>query len=630
LTSNLMDKMLKTSITKNRKKLFQGLLVALIVGLVCSLAGYFQFFSTLSQKSSDLLYRGQSSNYLAETANKIVVVGIDDTSLKEFGRISSWPRSLHARMIDMLNEKGARIIAFDILFSEASPDDAELAAAITRAGNVILPYAVAIDSVQTQQEEIIRPLYIFEQGALAVGHGNMTPDNDGVIRELPVIIDGDQLKPSLSLVTVAKYLRRVEVFDSTPDKSGLTLAGREIPLRNWGMLLNFTAGHPSGGFVTVSYADVLSGNIAPDIFRDKIVVIGVTALGFGDVYWTPLGQSQAGVEIHAQAMNTILSGQFNKPVSSSVTCLIVMLFALIVGLVTMCWRVLWSALSTLLIGAGYCLAAFYFFNHGLLLNIIHPLLALAVISIVMNLYNVTLARREKGEITRTFGKYVSPPVVTKILNTINEGSLELGGEECPVTVLFADVRGFTGVCEKLGPVLVVGTLNRYFSIIIESVLQYDGIISKFGGDSIMAVWNAPIRCPEHALFAVKAAMAAQEKISALKVVTPGLPEMKFGIGINSGKAVVGNMGSLDRLEYSLIGDTVNIASRLSALAPGNKVWIGAETYESVKHRYPAISMGPLAMKGKEQLVNVYELSLADRPGAVELPPVCKETITTAV
>jgi len=621
--------MLKISITNNRKKLFKGLLVALIVGLVCSLAGFFQFFNTLSQKSGDLLYRGQSSYYLAETAKKIVVVGIDDACLKEFGIISSWPRSLHAALIDTLNENGARIIAFDILFSEASPDDAELAAAITRAGNVILPYAVTIDSVQTKQEETIRPLFVFEQGALAAGHGNMTPDDDGVIRELPVIIDGDQLKPSLSLVTVAKYLRRIEVFDSPPNKSDLTLAGRKIPLQNWGMLVNFTAGPSSGGFINVSYADVLSGAFAPDVFQDKIVIIGVTALGFGDVYWTPIGQPLAGVEIHAQAMNTILSGQFIKPVSSLVTCLIIVLFALLVGLVTLRWRVLWSALSTLLIGAGYCLAAFYFFDHGLLLNIFHPLLALALISIVMNLYNATLARREKEEITRTFGKYVSPPVVMKILNTMNEGSLELGGEECPVTVLFADVRGFTGFCEKLGPGVVVGTLNRYFSIIIESVLQHDGIINKFGGDNIMAVWNAPIKCPEHALCAVKAAITAQEKIGVLQAVTPNLPEMKFGIGINSGKAVVGNMGSLERLEYSLIGDTVNIASRLSALAPANKVWIGTETYESVKHRYTTISMGPLAMKGKEQLVNVYELSLANSPDTIQLPLVCKETITTA-
>jgi adenylate cyclase len=316
----------------------------------------------------------------------------------------------------------------------------------------------------------------------------------------------------------------------------------------------------------------------------------------------------SGVEIHAQAMNTILSGQFIKPAASSMTCLTIMLFAVVIGLITLRTRVLWSVLSTLFVAICYCLVAFYLFDHGLILNLLYPFLSLVMVSLGMNIFNVTLARMEKEEINRTFGRYVSPPVAAKILNNINQGSLELGGEECAVTVLFADVRNFTGYCEKLGPGMVVQSLNRYFSVIIDSILQHDGIISKFGGDNIMAVWNAPIKCPEHALYAVKAAAAAREKIKNLHTEMPDIVEMQFGIGINTGKAIVGNMGSLDRLEYSLIGDTVNIAARLSALAPGNKIWVGPETYELVKHQFAMAPVGPLALKGKEQLVDVYELS----------------------
>lgn len=586
-------------------------------------------FDTLSQKITDLLYRGQNSSFVTETANKFVIIGIDDQSLQEYGRISSWPRTLHAKLIDTLNENGARIIAFDILFSEASSDDAILAAAIKRAGNVVLPYASTTENVQTEDKVIVRPLEAFEGGALDTGHGNMSPDADGVIRKIPVFLSGDQPEPSLSLVTVSRYLRRTEVYDSITNKGNVVVAGREIPLQHGGMLINYTNTPSTNNFQTVSYSDVLNGRYPPGIFNDKIVIIGVTALGYGDVYWTPLGQPMPGVEIHAQAMNTILSGQFIKPVSSLTTDLLVIIFSLVVGLITLRLRVLWSAVSTLLIAAGYCLAAIYLMDRGLLADLFHPLMTIAAVSLGVNFYNVTVARVEKGEITRTFGKYVSPPVASKILNTINEGSLKLGGEECPVTVLFADVRGFTGICEKLGPDIVVKTLNRYFSIIIESILQYDGIVSKFGGDNIMAVWNAPIKCPDHALRAVQAAITAQERIGTLPKGTPDIPEMKFGIGINTGKAIVGNMGSIDRLEYSLIGDDVNVAARLSSAVPGEKIWIGPETYESTKNQYKVISLGPLAMKGKTQLVNIYELLPNINPISDPMPSENKELIKAA-
>jgi adenylate cyclase len=615
---------LTTTFTKNRKRLLKGLLIVLAVGMVCSLVSYFQLFSTLSQKSNDLLFRGQSSSYVTDTAKKIVIVGIDDASLKKFGRISSWPRALHAKLINALNENGARIIAFDILFSENSPDDAIMSEAIKQAGNVILPYAIIQESKQEDYEEAVKPLKTFEADALATGHGNMSPDEDGVIRTLPLFGDGDPSKPSLSLVTVSKYLRRTEVYDSIPNKDGLVFAGREIPLQTWGMVINYVNESHSDNFLTISYADVLSGNCPTDTFRDKIVLVGVTALGFGDIYWTPLGQPISGVEIHAQAMNTILGGQFLKPVSALFNSVLILLLAVVIGLITLTARVLWSTVITLFVGICYCLAAFYLSDHGWLLDIFRPLITLAAVSLVINLYNVTLARLEKGEITRTFGRYVSPPVASKILNTMNEGSLKLGGEECPVTVLFADARGFTGFCETLGPDVVVRTLNRYFSVIIDSILKYGGIVSKFNGDNIMAVWNAPIKCPEHALNAVKAAITAQEQISALRTGISGIAELKFGIGVNTGKALVGNMGSMDRLEYSLIGDTVNISSRLSALAPGDKVWIGAETHEYVKDLFDTIPLGPHALKGKEQLVDVYELCINETPISNQLQSILEE------
>jgi adenylate cyclase len=599
---------LTIKVTKKTKNYFKGLLTALIIGLVCCLVSYFQLFYTFSQQSSDVLYQGQSSSYLTDTAKKIVIVAIDDASLRELGRFSSWPRSMHTEVVNTLSQNGARIIAFDILFSETSPDDAELAAAIKKAGNVILPYAANTEPGQTGEQTIIGPLEIFDESALATGHAHMVPDDDGVVRSLPLLIPrGGQYESSLALTTVAKYLRRPQVFDSSPDKNHVTLAGRDIPLHGYNMLINYSDSS-SVGFQTVSYTDVLKGAFEPDIFKDKIVLIGVTALGFGDIYWTPMGQALSGVEIHAQATNTILSGRFIKTASFPITYISILLLALFCGLATLRFRVIWSAVSAVFLCVIYFIAAFYLFGHGLLLNTFYPPLSLFGVFLGVNLYAVTSARIEKQEIARTFGRYVSPSVATKILNTVNEDSLKLGGEEYPVTILFADVRNFTRFCENNDPQVLVSTLNRHLSVIIEAILQNDGMVNKFGGDSVMAVWNAPIRCPEHALSATRAAVKAQQQISRLQLESPHLPKMEFGIGVNSGKAIVGNMGSLERLEYSVIGDTVNTAARLAGVAPGSKIWIGADTFEQVKNQFEAIPLEPLALKGKEELIYAYQIS----------------------
>jgi adenylate cyclase len=618
-------------LTKKKTRFFKGLLLAITIGLACCLVGYFQLFSTLNQQSNDLLYRGKATNDLTETANKIVIVGIDDSSLAELGRFSSWPRSLHTKLINKLSDNKARVIVFDILFSEASPDDEGLANAIKKAGNVILPYAGTTDPIQTEQKEIIRPLKLFEESALATGHAYMTPDEDGVVRQLPLLIPrGDRNEASLALTTVAKYLRRPQIFDSPSDDKRVIMAGREIPLQGYGMLINYTNNPSSRGFVTVSYADVLKGTIAPDIFEDKIVIIGVTALGFGDIYWTPMGQALSGVEIHAEAINTILSGHFIRPASNSIMFASIILLALICGAATLRFRVVWSALSAVFLLAIYFLSAFYLFGQGLLINVFYPPLSVIAVFLGVSLYNVTSERIEKREITRTFGRYVSPSVVTKILNTVDEDSLKLGGEEYPVTVLFADVRNFTGFCEKNSTRVVVSTLNRYLSGIIEAISQYDGMVNKFGGDSVMAIWNAPIDCPEHALSATRAAIKAQQEIIALQSNASHLPKMEFGIGVNSGKVIVGNMGSLDRLEYSVIGDTVNTTARLAAAAPGGKIWIGPKTFEYVKQQFETIPLEPLALKGKGELFYAYEVSLINKSISDESQTIPLKTIKASV
>ena len=603
-----------------RKRFLTGLVVAIAIGAAFCLAFYFNLFYGLQRQSSDFLFQAANLYQGTGPEEKIVVVGIDDKSLEQLGHFSLWPRSHHAQLIDKLAEAKARVAVFDILFSEPALGDEELAASIRNAGNVVLPviYTPTVNDSTVTEETIqatsfLRPLGVFEEGAITLGHANVVPDADGVVRRLSIAIhNGDNREPALALAAVAQYLRRPEVIESPIEGNVLPFAGRFIPISsNNEMLINYI-GSPQGAggivnFPIVSFVDVLNGDIAPALFQDKLVFIGATASGVGDTYWTPVGRMMNGVEIHATASHTVLTGNFLKPATTTVSVVLILLLALLCGLVVLHLRVLWATLTALFLCIAYFLTAFSFFDQGLVLNMLYPPLTIVGAFVGVNLFNITSERSEKREITKTFGRYVSPSVVDKILAALGEGGLQLGGEEHEVTAVFADVRSFTSISEKMPPEELVRALNTHLSIIIKAVLKYGGMINKFGGDSVMAIWNVPIESEGHALLAIKAAVYAQRAIGERQEKETALPKMEFGIGINTGQAVAGNMGSEDRLEYSIIGDAVNIAARLASATPVGKVWIGANTFEQVKGDITAKPLEPLELKGKREPVEAYEV-----------------------
>lgn len=604
-------------ITKKRRRFVNGILITICIGLLICLFSHLNLLHGIRLKSNDFLYGTTDPNINIPTDGPIVIVAIDDKSLAELGRFSSWPRSFHSQLLDILTDNGARIIAFDILFSEPSPDDDTFAATIEKAGNVILPLAhqTKITGTASTEEfnkssEFIRSLGQFEECALATGHANIIPDDDGVVRRLPLLIfDGNDYEPALALTIVAKYLRRPQIIETPITNNTLTLAGRDIPLDNNGrMLINYNNNQLSTyDFPTVSYVDILDNTIDPSIFQDKIILIGVTAIGFGDIFWTPTEQIKSGVELHASAIDTILSGNFLTPVKWYQTDLSIFILVILCGLAVLRLPVLWSTLSALFLGILYVLAAFSFFDQGIVIDMLYPPLAIVSVFVGINLYNITSEQHEKRVIAKIFGKYVSPSVATKILHISEEGSLKLGGEKCTLSVLFADIRNFTRLSETIDSQKLVNIINQYLSVIIKSVIRHDGMINKFGGDSIMAIWNVPIICPDHALAATRAGVEAQQSINELSQSLVSLPKIKFGIGVNTGIAVAGNMGSMDRLEYSVIGDSVNVASRLAGIAEGGKVWIGVDTYNLIKGYVTVKQLAPLSLKGKQAQYQAYEI-----------------------
>jgi adenylate cyclase len=612
--------------SRKRKRTFTGLGIAAVIGIVLCLAFSFNLLSRMQLQSSDFLFKVGGASSAAGSAERIVIVGIDDKTLQELGHFPSWPRYYYADVIDRLAQAEARVIVLDILLSEAAVGDAQMAASIENSGNVILPVAYEASGQDSTSMggsaspgEFVRPLGRFEQKALALGHASVLPDQDGVVRKVPLeVCSDDECIPALSLAGVAKYLRRPQVIEVPIENNQLLFAGRTIPLDDVnGMLVNYIGGIDTGddaaAFQVVSFVDTLMGEVDPAVFHDRLVLIGATASVLGDTFWTPMGAMMNGVEIHANAAHTILSGDFLKPAPFPLTIALIMVLAIVCGMVVLRLRVLWATISVLVLFAVYFIAAFSLFDGGLMLNMVYPPVAILGSFTGVNLFIIASERSEKRTITETFGRYLSQPVVEKILKALDDGDLKLGGQQREVTVAFADVRGFTSIAERMEPEDLVNVLNQYLSIVVESVISHEGVVNKFGGDSVMAVWNVPTPCQQHALKAIMAAFDIQREIERLQQSESTLPAMNFHLGINTGRVIAGNMGSAHRLEYSVIGDAVNVAARIAGVAEVGKVWIGPETYELAKDFIDVRPLEPLILKGRKEPIQAYEVIGLSRP-----------------
>jgi len=394
----------------------------------------------------------------------------------------------------------------------------------------------------------------------------------------------------------------------------VNLLARDIPVdTSYYLRINFSADNERRPYV--SYGDVISGDFNPSIVNNKIVLIGMTATGEPDAWAIPTSVSKIpGVFIHAAAMDTILTERFLIKPGIIITLMIMLLLVSIAAFaLPRCGTWYWRDVAK---GVGItgglfvaCLVAgFFAFDRGYSLDLLYPLLLLPVVYVGNVLYMVVSEQSDKKFVKELFGRYISPQVAKEILSRADAGELRLGGEQREVSVLFADIRNYTPISEQLSPEAIVEMLNTYLSVVTDSVVQHDGIVNKFWGDSIIAVWNAPQSRPGHALLAVKAAWEAQQKAAELQKSDNRPLPVQFGIGINTGIALAGNIGSVGRSEYTVIGDSVNIASRICSSAPGGEVWIGAETYNQTKDYIETEELEPQKLKGKAAPITVYRVT----------------------
>jgi adenylate cyclase len=540
--------------------------VSILTGLILVLLAHFGLFYTWNLSLTDSLYGGKPA------LQDIKIITIDDKSLQEIGR---WPWS-RTVWIDLLQStQKAKVVAFDIAFFEPTADDDFVAEAMRKSGNVIIAH-----EYDFSRKTDLMPAPGFN--GIQTATINIFTDQEGVSRSIPVML---QDMPSMALAAAQKYV------------------GKELSVPTQKMLVNF-AGEPNS-YRTYPAADVIMGRITPEEFENSIVFIGATAPDLHDDYLVPTSHNQRmpGVEIHAHATQTILTKQYLHYQDFISVAIIILVISTISGLLYGYVRIRYSAPLLLILLISYFVAAIFLFKRGIILNLIYPSLTVLSTSLTTISYIAAHENKNKKYILSIFGRYVSKDVVDHLLKS--EKAIELGGVEKQVTALFADIRGFTAMSEKMTPHQVITFLNHYFGDMTDSIFAHNGTLDKYVGDALFALWGSPLPDKDHAYNAVKCALAIQERLKTQH--RKDIPPINLGIGICSGPAVVGNMGSAQRQEFTAIGDTINTASRLSGVASGGEIIITESTYKMIKDKVDARKLEPLKVKGKEKLLIVYEV-----------------------
>ena len=446
------------------------------------------------------------------------------------------------------------------------------------------------------------------------GFFNAFPDRDGVIRKAPLVVArGEDFYMPLSLAAGLQYMDWPELILTISDLGveSLRLGRTVIPTDESGrMLVNF--GGPPKTFPHYSISDILKGNTDPELFRDRIVLVGATATGIYDMRATPFGTVYPGIEIHAAVIDNILRGSFiRRPAWTGLfdfSAIIIMGLAM-GALVPRVRAIQGVALGALIVFVYISVNYLIFASYNLWLNLVYPVLTAAAAYVGITIFKYVTEEREKKKIRGAFQYYLTSSVINEMLK--DPSKLKLGGDKKDLTVMFSDIRGFTTISESLTPEELVHLLNEYLTAMTNIVFKYDGLLDKYIGDAIMAVFGAPLDQPDHAEKACRTALEMNAELIGLqkKWEGEGRPAIRIGIGVNTGEMVVGNMGSEMRFDYTVMGDSVNLASRLEGINKeyGTSIVISETTYGRVSGNFVCRELDSVRVKGKLVPVKIYEL-----------------------
>jgi adenylate cyclase len=604
-----------------RRLLRSGALTLTVVGLLTA-AQWLGLLAAAQTRAADLLFRSRTG----AQARATVIVGIDETSYRELverhGPMADWPRTLYADALGALHAAGARVIGLAILFEAPRPEDEALAAAMRRA-TVVVPVVAqgprGFDpqpGVAQEFDAFVRPTPRLAEAAAGEGTVNLTTAQDSVVRRLPLLLRarGDTL-PAFPLTVAALHARRPRVVDGAAAPGVVHAAGRAIPVDDADtMAINFL-GPPAAAltpapFTVIPFARLLDGTFDPAAVRDRIALLGVTVRGV-DEHATPTTSDtrMAGVEILGHAVETILAQLFLTPAPRLLTLGLVAISAALAAALAALARPFVAIAGVAAALIVYVAGAVAAFEAGIVLSLVHPPAALVLGFAVALADRVVAEQDERRTVRETMGRYLSPAVSQWVLQ--DPDRLRLGGETRVMTVLFTDLRGFTGRAHTLGAERVMALLNDYWTEMVEAVLGHDGVLVQYAGDALQAFWNAPMDQPDHARRACGAALDMIQRMQALRpaFARRGWPDLDMGIGVNTGPVVAGNMGSRRRLAYTAVGDAVNVAARLEGLTKtyGTRIVIGESTRETAGDDFVYRILDRVAVVGRPEALRVWEL-----------------------
>ena len=524
-----------------------------------------------------------------------------------------WGNAIHAQVINYLASLHPKVILFDVMLDhldqrdKPGPGDLQLAKAIADAGNVVL-VCTADDS----------PLSLFANGAAAIGGRELgTPDQANAVRGVP-IQPAKTCPANRSGESAFVQALRIAEGISAPlisNGSEVSLGTHQIPFVNGQMLINYTKGtSPTCGYAQAFRAKCPS----PSLITDHIVVVGLKLIDADDVYsqavsfdhdltFCPTSRPKCmvpnqnyGYRIMGDAISTVLADRYLRTQSDSSDWLATLLMGTLIGAAVYVLSFRRAMLLTGVVLAAYALLAILLSRAGFLADPIYTPVAVILAAVTSLGARYVLEERERRKVERMFGQYVDPRVVQQLAATGSVEQIMRGGERRELTLLFVDIRGFTAMSESMAAEGVVNLVQVYLDELSQLIFKWDGTIDKYVGDEIVALWNAPVAQPNHALLAMRCAydLIAQAPALQAKLAANGLPPVSWGVGVNTGPAVVGNMGSKDRLQYTALGDTVNTAARFCSAAPGFNILVGWPTYEACSDYIAVDEMPGLQLKGK--------------------------------
>lgn len=546
---------------KSKNKLLIYISLFLIFSLFISLNS----FDYLRSSITDNLQGGK------QTLDNIVIITIDDESINKIGRWP-WDRQVFAEILK--KTKDARVIGLDVSFFEPSNNDQELNQTINSMNNLLL-------ASEINQGVLYKP--IFES---STGYVNLLTDSRGITRGLRADLSSE-IKPFAFVVFENAYSRQIDYKQK--------------------YFINF-ASEP-GAFEYIKAHEVLDNDFD---FSNKIVLIGATAPNLHDNYFVPTSNSIAmpGVEIHANIIQNLILENFLKKQSRPSILFFVLIFSIANFFFISKLRTSKIILITITTTIFYLILAIFLFNNfNYVLDLFFGPITIFIFLGTGLGVNYFEEKKHSSYLTDAFGRYISKDLLSDIIT--KKQQLKLGGAKREITVFFSDIRSFTSISEKLSPEELVQLINEYLTEMTKIILEHKGTVDKFIGDAIMAFWNAPLLEKEHALLACKSAIAQVKALEKLQesFLKRNLPKIEIGCGLHTGEAIIGNMGSEDRFDYTAMGDTVNLGSRLEGLTKqyGVHIIISESTYKQIKGKLPCRKLDKVKVKGKKIPITIYEL-----------------------